>query len=347
MMLKSRCWWQRMRRNSSPADLQTLSTHSVTGKPFLSSNGFWYCPHRFGTRSGYLGHCPSDSKYHRKIAAGLADDLLTSWSWLRKHRCSSVLLWTQICMKMSSSGKTSRNLPPGDTIWWRRILVNWPVNLKEREGFPNCLISSKRVKSILTEKDLAGETVLVTAGPTREPLDPVRFYYKLFLRENGLCPGQQGQGEEVRLWYWLADPRYCPCQEGSPMCQFDAVEMRHAVHEKSEAIHQSSSNPPAVAGLSAVRLCWPQNKEEDGPMDTLPGEESRYYCRDRKKEKRTDPDWFCHGSEDLIKMQRRNARQKYGPDRSERCETKGCGISGRYKHVKILDRDGGMKRNCR
>lgn len=27
----------------------------------------------------------------------------------------------------------------------------------------------------LTKKDLDGETVLITAGPTQEPLDPVRY----------------------------------------------------------------------------------------------------------------------------------------------------------------------------
>jgi phosphopantothenoylcysteine decarboxylase/phosphopantothenate--cysteine ligase len=33
----------------------------------------------------------------------------------------------------------------------------------------------EEMETILTVKDLAGERVLVTAGPTREPLDPVRF----------------------------------------------------------------------------------------------------------------------------------------------------------------------------
>ncbi|MDX9817758.1 MAG: bifunctional phosphopantothenoylcysteine decarboxylase/phosphopantothenate--cysteine ligase CoaBC [Desulfococcus multivorans] len=32
-----------------------------------------------------------------------------------------------------------------------------------------------RLTALLTRKDLAGKTVLVTAGPTREPIDPVRF----------------------------------------------------------------------------------------------------------------------------------------------------------------------------
>ena len=31
------------------------------------------------------------------------------------------------------------------------------------------------LKALKAEQDLAGETVLITAGPTREPIDPVRY----------------------------------------------------------------------------------------------------------------------------------------------------------------------------
>jgi len=33
----------------------------------------------------------------------------------------------------------------------------------------------EEVTSVLTKKDLAGEKILITAGPTREPFDPIRF----------------------------------------------------------------------------------------------------------------------------------------------------------------------------
>jgi len=42
--------------------------------------------------------------------------------------------------------------------------------------FPEIKMITDRVKEILQKgEDLKGESVLVTAGPTREPLDPVRF----------------------------------------------------------------------------------------------------------------------------------------------------------------------------
>ena len=40
--------------------------------------------------------------------------------------------------------------------------------------------------------DLAGETVLVTAGPTCEDLDPVRFHHQSFIGKDGLRGGGSG-----------------------------------------------------------------------------------------------------------------------------------------------------------
>ena len=36
--------------------------------------------------------------------------------------------------------------------------------------------------------DLKGKKIMITAGPTYEKIDPVRFIGQLFFRQNGLCP---------------------------------------------------------------------------------------------------------------------------------------------------------------
>ena len=43
------------------------------------------------------------------------------------------------------------------------------------------------MKELAFEKDLKGKKILVTAGPTKEKIDPVRFHQQSFYRKDGLC----------------------------------------------------------------------------------------------------------------------------------------------------------------
>ena len=45
----------------------------------------------------------------------------------------------------------------------------------------------EEVIAALQPKWLANRRVLITAGPTFEPIDPVRRHHKPLLRQNGLC----------------------------------------------------------------------------------------------------------------------------------------------------------------
>ena len=56
--------------------------------------------------------------------------------------------------------------------------------LEEPESIVNHV---KNYFSNRTELLLKGKKVLVTAGPTREQIDPVRLFDKLFIRKNGIC----------------------------------------------------------------------------------------------------------------------------------------------------------------
>ena len=43
------------------------------------------------------------------------------------------------------------------------------------------------LQEIAFEKDMDGLKVLVTAGPTREAVDPVRYIHESFHRKDGIC----------------------------------------------------------------------------------------------------------------------------------------------------------------
>ena len=56
----------------------------------------------------------------------------------------------------------------------------------------------ERMEDIFTEKDLTNESVLVTAGPTMEYIDPVRCITNRSSGEDGLCHCKDREEKGVR-----------------------------------------------------------------------------------------------------------------------------------------------------
>ena len=78
-------------------------------------------------------------------------------------------------------------------------------------------------------KDLEGETVLITAGPTQEPLDPVRYITNRSSGKMGyaLAAAAKARGARVIL---VSGPVNIPAPSGVELIQVrTAVEMRDAV----------------------------------------------------------------------------------------------------------------------
>ncbi|MCX7634686.1 MAG: bifunctional phosphopantothenoylcysteine decarboxylase/phosphopantothenate--cysteine ligase CoaBC [Syntrophales bacterium] len=118
---------------------------------------------------------PATANIIGKMAGGIADDLLST---LLMAAQKPVLLCPAMNTAMYESPVLQENLAK---------LRGWGVHVLEpATGGLACGTQGKgrmpegdeildAIEDILTPKDLAGETVLVTAGPTREPFDPVRF----------------------------------------------------------------------------------------------------------------------------------------------------------------------------
>jgi phosphopantothenoylcysteine decarboxylase / phosphopantothenate---cysteine ligase len=115
----------------------------------------------------------------------------------------------------------------------------------------------------LTSKDLEGETVLITAGPTQEPLDPVRFISNRSSGKMGyaLAEAAAQRGAHVIL---ISGPVQLPAPTGVTLIRVrTAVEMRNAVFEhltESTIIVKSA----AVADYHLSRV--PQHKVKKTAM---------------------------------------------------------------------------------
>jgi phosphopantothenoylcysteine decarboxylase / phosphopantothenate---cysteine ligase len=127
-------------------------------------------------RTGLLLVVPATADILAKFARGIADDFLST---LYLATTAPVIVAPAMNVNMWNHPATRANIA---TLRERGVHVVEPD-----EGYLACgMVGAGRlagheeilaaVKSVLhTQQDLAGETVLVTAGPTCEDLDPVRY----------------------------------------------------------------------------------------------------------------------------------------------------------------------------
>jgi len=118
---------------------------------------------------------PATADIIGKLANGLADDALSTF--MLAVTCP-VMICPSMNTQMYESRPVQRNL---DTLVGDGLMVLNPDSGELACGttgpgrLPDPPEILDRFVSLLTPKDLDGQCVLVTAGPTREPIDPVRF----------------------------------------------------------------------------------------------------------------------------------------------------------------------------
>jgi phosphopantothenoylcysteine decarboxylase/phosphopantothenate--cysteine ligase len=156
-----------------------LSFRSVTGRKVFSD--MWslddHVQHvNLGEAADIFVIAPATAHTIAKIAAGLADNLLTVTALA--SRCPLVLA-PAMDAGMYTSPATQSNI---ETLQERGVQFIGPVEGRMASGLmgigrmvePSELMGSIRYR-LGREGPLKGKKVLVTAGPTREAIDPVRF----------------------------------------------------------------------------------------------------------------------------------------------------------------------------
>jgi phosphopantothenoylcysteine decarboxylase / phosphopantothenate---cysteine ligase len=118
---------------------------------------------------------PATANVIGKVAAGMADDLLTTTLMATK---APVLFAPAMNVNMWENPIYRRNQQQLEQLGYRFIdpasgflACGWEGKGK----LPDPQTILEESLALLVPQDLVGETVLVTAGPTREELDPVRY----------------------------------------------------------------------------------------------------------------------------------------------------------------------------
>ncbi len=166
---------------SAGAFVAPLTFQGVTGREvyrsFLSVEGS--ALHlRLGAEADVVVVAPATADLIARAAHGRSNDLLTA---VLLSTRSPVLLAPAMNDSMYAHPQTERNLEHCRDVLGHRIIgpAAGPLAAGEGEGAGRMLepeeICEHVGRAIGVEGDFEGRTVLVTAGPTREPIDPIRF----------------------------------------------------------------------------------------------------------------------------------------------------------------------------
>ncbi|HPQ44984.1 MAG TPA: bifunctional phosphopantothenoylcysteine decarboxylase/phosphopantothenate--cysteine ligase CoaBC [Syntrophales bacterium] len=168
-----------MTRNATrfigPLTLQTLSCNPVYGDMFTLS-GDWDIHHiSLAQSADILIVAPATANMIGKIASGIADDLLSTTITATK---APVLICPAMNTNMYDNPILRSNMARLSSVGYLFMDAGYGELACKTEGagrLPDPIDIVEEVETILTKKDLKGQTVLVTAGPTRESFDPVRY----------------------------------------------------------------------------------------------------------------------------------------------------------------------------
>ena len=159
-----------------PLTLETLTHHSILMDDFvlLEQGGI---PHIEATAwCDILIVAPATGNIIGKAAAGIADDIVSTLLLAASRK--PVLFAPAMNSRMYLNPVVKRNLSILRKLGTHFIGPDEGEMACGEEGIGRladltCIV--EKVKDIFTEKDLTDMTLLISAGPTQEPIDPVRF----------------------------------------------------------------------------------------------------------------------------------------------------------------------------
>lgn len=118
---------------------------------------------------------PASANTIAKIAAGFADNLLTTTVLATS---APVLIFPAMNSKMYSNPATQSNLEKLKRLGYQVIAPDSGMMACKEEGqgrLPEWEVAKEHIIKALTDQDLSGKRFLITAGPTREAIDPARY----------------------------------------------------------------------------------------------------------------------------------------------------------------------------
>jgi phosphopantothenoylcysteine decarboxylase/phosphopantothenate--cysteine ligase len=159
----------------TPLTFQTLSGNSVSTDPFALLEDARIGHIALADLAELVVILPATANIIGKIANGMADDFLSTLVMATKAPVlivpsMNVNMWENPALQKNIQTLLERGchlMEPGEG----ELACHW----YGKGRLPELSEVVEKMKDILTPKDLKGERILITGGPTQEPMDPVRF----------------------------------------------------------------------------------------------------------------------------------------------------------------------------
>ncbi|NPV03249.1 MAG: bifunctional phosphopantothenoylcysteine decarboxylase/phosphopantothenate--cysteine ligase CoaBC [Syntrophaceae bacterium] len=325
----------------TPLTFQTLTGNAVAVDTFQLT-GEWEIGHVSLAESADLVLlAPATANVIGKIAGGIADDLLTTTVMATR---APVLICPAMNVNMYENPIVRENMGKLAAKGYRFVEAGYGELACKTEGYGRLAPLEDIVEDaedLLTAKDLGGEHVLVTAGPTREAFDPVRFITNYSTGKMGyaVALAAKRRGAKVTL---VSGPTSLPRPRGVAFVPVSSArEMRDAVMAHLEGativVKSAAVADYRPAGFSASKI-----KKTDRPLEFTLERNPDIISEVGKVKGDRILVGFAVETENLIpyavkKMKEKNMDLIVANDISQ----PGAGFAADTNIVKILDRDGG------
>jgi len=185
----------------TPLTLQTLSQNQVYTDMFVPTDQYDMAHIALAEFADVFVIAPATANIIGKIASGIGDDLLSTTIMAE---AKPTLICPAMNDKMLSNPIVLENinkLRKFGYVVMDSAEGELACNTTGKGRLPDILEVVEEIKTLLTPKDFNGVKILITAGPTEEPLDPVRFITNLSSGKMGyaLALAAHRRGAEVTL----------------------------------------------------------------------------------------------------------------------------------------------------
>ncbi len=247
----------------TPLTFQTLSGNPVATDTFSLTQESEIGHIRLADSADALLIAPATANIIGKLASGIADDLLTT---VIMATTAPVLIAPAMNVYMYDNPILQQNVAKLRSFGYSLIEPGEGPLACGYEGkgrLANPVDIVEEVKSVLTKKDLTGENVLITAGPNREPIDPVRFISNHSTGKMGFALARiaKRRGATVTL---ISGPTSLVPPYGVNFCRVDrALEM----HEATTRYYSAATiviMAAAVADYRPVHMAMEKIKKGGG-----------------------------------------------------------------------------------
>ena len=240
----------------APLTFAALSGNPVYGEMFDPARAERMDHIALGRDADLVVVAPATADTIARLASGQADDLLATTVLAAR---APVVVCPAMNSRMYLHPATQDNIARLQKFGYQ-VLTPPAGMMACREEGPGRLPEWEDVQEILlralTGQDLAGERVLITAGPTREPLDPARFLSNRSSGKMGYALARTAyrRGAEVHL---VSGPVALPCPPGVERVSVQTAREMHV------AVFQLAEHASVIIKAAAVADFRPAVEEQE------------------------------------------------------------------------------------